>query len=486
MKLTAKKLKVLFLLIFAGLAILTITSNRHFANRTAASISGPPASRTGAPGEQNCTDCHSQNAGSGQFSIIAPAAYTPGQTYQIQVKHVTGDTTRKRWGFEMTSLAGNQMAGSFGNLGGTTRIRSGSVGGNNRDYIEQTTAGTFANQTGGATWTFNWTAPASDVGPVTLYAAGIQANNNGNEDGDQMYLANVAVQPMQTVVVHHVFSDFDGDGRADPSVFRPVSGIWYLNRSSGGFSAAQLGISTDHLVPADYDGDDKADIAVWREDAPMLAAFYILQSSDNTLRIEPFGQTGDNPSVVCDWDGDGRADPAVYRDAAVGSQSYFYYIGSSNNPGGNITYLPWGTTGDRPMRGDFDGDSKADLAVFRPSNATWYIRNSSNNQLRTEFWGLGSDKFVSADYDGDGKTDPAVFRNGVWYVKQSSNGQAAFYNWGLNTDILVPADYDGDGKADPAVYRGGIWYIRMSGSGSLSAQSFGSASDMAVPNSYVQ
>jgi spore coat protein A, manganese oxidase len=209
-----------------------------------------------------------------------------------------------------------------------------------------------------------------------------------------------------------------------------------------------------------------------------------LQSSTSTMRIERFGQTGDKPVTVGDWDGDGKADPSVYRDSAVGSQSYFYYRGSLNNPSGNVTYIPWGTTGDKPMRGDFDGDGKVDPAVFR--NGVWYINQSSNNQLRTDYWGLATDKFVPADYDGDGKTDLAVFRNGVWYVKQSSDGLPVYYNWGLNTDTLVPADYDGDGKTDAAVNRSGIWYIRQSSNGNMSAQIFGLSSDVPVPSAFVQ
>lgn len=54
------------------------------------------------------------------------------------------------------------------------------------------------------------------------------------------------------------------DGKADVSVFRPSSGVWYLNQSVNGFTSTQFGVPTDKIVPADYDGDGKTDIAVFR------------------------------------------------------------------------------------------------------------------------------------------------------------------------------------------------------------------------------
>jgi hypothetical protein len=344
---------------------------------------------------------------------------------------------------------------------------------------------------GGATKTLALRAssPAIDAGNPADFPATDQRGSprpvDGDGDGGARSDIGAYERQANEPVVSTLF-DFDGDGRADVSVFRPSNQTWYFNQSSNNqLSGAQFGLATDRLTPADYDGDGKTDIAVWRDEPanPDKANFYILQSSNNSLRAAQFGRTGDNPSVVGDWDGDGKADLAVYRNGAGGGQSYFYYHPSSQ-PAADFVTVYWGTGGDVPLRGDFDGDGKTDATVFRPSDATWYILQSSNSQHRYEQWGLGSDKFVPADYDGDAKTDLAVFRDGTWYIRQSSNNQPRFENFGLGSDALVPADYDGDGRSDIAVFRNGMWYLRQSTNG-FSAPQFGLSTDVPVPGAYV-
>ena len=161
---------------------------------------GPPAGYTGAPQEEPeaCAECHvPPDAGTGRISITAPQTYVPGQTYPITVTHQNVDPTRLRWGFQLTVLdtASDERAGELQSTDGLTQILNNAGPGSARQYIEHSAAGTFIGQQNGASWTFNWTAPATDVGPVQFYAAGNQANNDGNTSGDYIYRTFVASAP---------------------------------------------------------------------------------------------------------------------------------------------------------------------------------------------------------------------------------------------------------------------------------------------------
>jgi hypothetical protein len=84
--------------------------------------------------------------------------------------------------------------------------------------------------------------------------------------------------------------DYDGDGQTDYAVFRPSTGVWWINRSTAGTLIAAWGTNGDIPVPADYDGDGKADIAIYRN-----GEWWQHLSGSGSARVALWGVTGDTP-----------------------------------------------------------------------------------------------------------------------------------------------------------------------------------------------
>jgi hypothetical protein len=266
-------------------------------------------------------------------------------------------------------------------------------------------------------------------------------------------------------------ADFDGDGKSDPSVFRPSDNGWYLLKSNGGIDVFQWGLSGDQIVPGRYDSDNKADLAIFR---PSESKWYVLGSNGFTISIHSWGLQGDKP-VAGDYDGDGQNDPAIFRP----SENKWYILYRS----GGIQVQEWGLSGDVPVPSDYDGDGKTDFAVYR--NGEWHVAFTGGG-VQSQGWGLANDRPVPADYDGDDKDDLAVWRpsDGKWYVIQSSNGWIDVQQWGLTGDVPVPGDFDGDGRDERVVFRNGTWYILYS-TGGIRVENWGLPGDVPIPAGYL-
>ncbi|HEX8250416.1 MAG TPA: FG-GAP-like repeat-containing protein [Pyrinomonadaceae bacterium] len=182
-----------------------------------------------------------------------------------------------------------------------------------------------------------------------------------------------------------------------------------------------------------------------------------------------------SPKTFADFDGDGRADISVFRP----SDGDWHLLRSETQD-----WLPvhFGAAGDKITPADFDGDGRTDISVFR--DGVWYWLNSSNNSFSGLQFGIGSDVPVPADYTGDGRAEIAVYRGGVWYWSSLTNpNQYQSAQFGIASDKPVPADFDADGKTDLAVYRDGYWYILGSAQGFYSIY-FGNSTDRPVVGDY--
>ncbi len=190
--------------VFTSLAVLLAIAISLTAVQSYWSSSVPPPGNSGAPGDGNCTGCHSgtPNAGPGSVTIGAPASYVPGSTYNITV--TVAETGVTKFGFQVTALDGsNNMAGTL-IAGVGSMLQTGT-----RDYVNHAMMYvTFSNS---HTWTFQWTAPSTSVGPVTFYAVGNATNSNGSSSGDHIYTTSQTVAPFAASFYPSSFTICSGD-----------------------------------------------------------------------------------------------------------------------------------------------------------------------------------------------------------------------------------------------------------------------------------
>jgi PKD repeat protein len=220
MKQNYKKRILSVLFTIALLAITTVTYTNQ---------NGPSAGLTGAPGESNCSSCHSGTpiTSGTDFSNISltglPAGgYAPGVNYTLTFNG--GSAALSKNGFQLTALSpSNAAAGSFAaSTGSQAFIGSG------RNYIGHTSSGTSQSQ-----WTFSWTAPSSGVGTITFYAVLNATNASNSVVGDIVYLktftcnaGNLPVASITSPAPNSVFCAGDSVQFTGSATNNPTSFAW--------------------------------------------------------------------------------------------------------------------------------------------------------------------------------------------------------------------------------------------------------------------
>jgi hypothetical protein len=288
-----------------------------------------------------------------------------------------------------------------------------------------------------------------------------------------------------------VTATFGTTGTAAQSVGIYRGGSWYFDRNDSakweGCNADKCtgfgGDATDILVVGDWNGDGKTKIGVYRAAVGMWYLDYNGNGAWDgctTDRCFGFGISTDTP-VVGDWNGDGKTKIGMYR-ASVG----MWYLDYNGNGAWDPTTDQSGSFGgdptDTPVVGDWNGDGKTKIGVYRKSTGTWHLDingtgawDPSCSTILCIAWGSDpADLPVVGDWTGDGKTKIGVYRSGSWYLDTSGNGawngcttDKCMSFGGDPTDQPVVGDWTGDLKAKIGVYRAsnGYWYLDKNGNG---------------------
>ena len=222
-----------------------------------------------------------------------------------------------------------------------------------------------------------------------------------------------------------------------------------------------------------------ADLAIWR---PSTGGWWVLGANSQQFS-QGWGAAGDVP-VPGDYDGDGKTDLAVFRaDTTAHTGNWYLYFSGSNTWSG----VQFGLDTDAGVPADYDGDGKTDIAVWRAAGGNWYILRSSDAGVSFGQLGAAGDVTAPADYDGDGRADIAVWRNAntTFYSLNSSNLAYQYFTFAHSSTEPVAGDYDGDGRADYAIRSGANWVIATSSTGTIQPPvAWEQAGDRAVPNDY--
>ena len=209
---------------------------------------------------------------------------------------------------------------------------------------------------------------------------------------------------------------------------------------------------------------------------------------DPATEISGWGSPGDIP-VKGDWNGDGSRDLGVFSGGA-------WFI-DSNGDGAfdpSTDIRGWGAPGWIPTPGDWNGDGVTDLGVLDPSTSTWFLdRNGDfafDPATEIQGWGTPGDLPVVGDWDGDGRDSIGVFSGGTWFIDFA--GDAAFNpatdirGWGAAGWTPVVGDWNGDGASDlGAVNSASVWFRDMNGDFGFDPATdiagWGSPGDIPVP-----
>ena len=127
--------------------------------------------------------------------------------------------------------------------------------------------------------------------------------------------------------------------------------------------------------------------------------------------------------------------------------------------------------------------ASAAVGVFRAG--TWYLDANGNglwdgcqqdgglDLCLFNSFGQAGDLAAAGDWNGDGKAKVGVFRNGTWYLDYNGNGlwdgcsvdRCYVGSFGQAGDLAAAGDWNGDGKAKVGVFRNGTWYLDYNGNG---------------------
>jgi len=208
-------------------------------------------------------------------------------------------------------------------------------------------------------------------------------------------------------------------------VYVPSTGMWLLRNSNSTGDPDIIvkfgGQPEDLPVAGDWDGDGRTDLAIFRGGTfirarltpPTLCipcqTFTFVQSVDEIA----FGEPGDLP-MAGDWDGDGKDDIGVFRPGKIGTFLLRIPLPAPFCPLCPQTIfttktVAFGSAGQLPVAGDWNSDGKDEVGVFDPVITRFFLTEDFVDPTFIFLFGIGGDRPIAGDWLGRGVDSVGVF-----------------------------------------------------------------------------
>jgi len=183
--------------------------------------------------------------------------------------------------------------------------------------------------------------------------------------------------------------------------------------------------------------------------------------------------------VTGDWNGDGRAEVGVFRNTPSRGE-FLKRVGS------RTTSLRFGYPGDTPLVGNWGGTRRSEVAVRRPGTSTFLLRRETGRTTALTRLGYPTDIPLTGDWDGDGISNLGFYRPSTrqFWLRSRSGKSYSRVTWGASGQVPVSGDWNKDGRSDIGVYNEftGRWSLRVRRGSSYVTRSvtYGRAGDRPV------
>ena len=389
----------------------------HAPNQLVANSNNPP---NGYHGEtMNCTSCHSGsgvNTGDGGISVSGlPSSYVPGQTYDLSL--TVNGTNSNGFGFQFMPKS---LAGASGSL---TAVSS--------DMGIESNAAEHRGRSSDGSWSFQWTAPATDEGEVIFYASGLATGGSSGSWGDSVYTWTERRSAQATPVVvpfPHASADWNSS----------TGGVIFSSAAVDSSGSIYFGSNDNKLYALNADGSSKWTFSSgnWIDSTPAIG-------SDGTLYVgswdnKVYALNSSNGTKLWEYETNSfvTASPSLGADGRiyVGSKDSIFYAFENNGS------VAWEYFAGQPISSSaalgqdgtiYFGDENGTFHAVNPDGSSkWtYLVDEVTDTNRSIFSSPALD-FSGNIYFGAG--------NGYCY-SLSDNENNATLNWSFLTGDRVDA-----------------------------------------------